>query len=200
MSFAGGRPRDARANHAILEAAIDLAAEVGLAELTVDAVAARAGVSKATIYRRWTSKEALMLDALNANLVVDRAVVPNTASLRGDLQVLSERAAEILNDDRLASCLPDILAASRVSPELRPLAERLMQEKEEPLREILSRSIARGEIPPDTDLDLVHAMLFGPMFYLMFTGRTLGIERFSVVLENVLLGLTNRGTTPERER
>jgi AcrR family transcriptional regulator len=189
-----GRPRDARADHAILEAAIDLAAEVGLAELTIDAVAARAGVSKATIYRRWDSKEALMLDALGVTHAIHRESGPDTGSLRGDLQELARRAFDALSDNRIASCLPDILAASRVSPELRPLADRLFQEKSESVRQILSKAVARGEIPADTDFDLVHALMFGPMFFLMFTGHQIELELVNSVIDNVLAGLT----TPER--
>ncbi len=189
-----GRPRDARADHAILEAAINLAAEVGLAELTVDAVAARAGVSKATIYRRWNSKEALMLDALSVTHAIHREFGPDTGSLRGDLQELARRAFEALSDNRIASCLPDILAASRVSPELRPLANRLLQEKSEPLRQILARAVTRGEIPADTDFDLVHALMFGPMFFLMFTGHRIELKLVNSVIDIVLAGLT----TPER--
>ena len=169
---------------------MNLAAEVGLAELTIDAVAARAGVSKATIYRRWTCKEALMLEALSVAHGVDREAVPNTGSLVGDLEELASRATSILADKRVASCLPDILAAARVSPDLRPLAEALMQEKGEPLRQILLSAVRRGEIPADADVDLVQAMLFGPIFYLLYAGHRVDAVRFRAVIDVVLAGLT----------
>ena len=81
-----GRPRDARADRAILEATLELAAEFGPLGLSMDAVAERAGVSKATIYRRWSSKEALLLDAWRE--LAGAIPVPDSGVLRDDLRVL----------------------------------------------------------------------------------------------------------------
>src|SRR4051794_23051797 len=79
-----GRPRDARCDHAILQATLDLLAEGGAGSLSIDGVAARAGAGKATIYRRWTSKEALLLEALSTDTSIIES--PDTGTLRGDLE------------------------------------------------------------------------------------------------------------------
>src|SRR5262245_34265059 len=78
-----GHPRDARCDHAILQATLDLLVEAGAANLSIDGVAARAGVGKATIYRRWSSKEALVLETLSSDATTIE--IPDTGSLRGDL-------------------------------------------------------------------------------------------------------------------
>ena len=101
-----GRPRDEGAAQAILTATMELMAEVGFAGVTVDGVAQRAGVGKATIYRRWKSKERLVLDAIGAS--TEPAPVPDTGSVAGDLRgdlrtdgrvAVAARAAQPLDGD-----------------------------------------------------------------------------------------------------
>src|SRR4051794_4702288 len=79
-----GRPRDARCDEAILHATLELLVEADAGSLSIDGVAARAGVGKATIYRRWNSKEALLLEALSSDTSIIEA--PDTGTLRGDLE------------------------------------------------------------------------------------------------------------------
>ena len=79
-----GRPRSAAAHQAILDATVQLLSEVGFAATTVEAVAARAGVGKATVYRRWPSKVPLVIDALDAR-AIEQVPIPRTGSVRGDL-------------------------------------------------------------------------------------------------------------------
>ena len=98
-----GRPRDARADRAILEATLELASEQGLG-LSMDAVAARAGVSKATIYRRWASKEALVLDAWRE--LVGPMPVPDTGSVRGDLRAIFTQLCHHADETPMGHVLP----------------------------------------------------------------------------------------------
>src|SRR3954469_286453 len=90
-----GRPRDARCDHAILEATLELLVG-GIGNLSIDAVAARARVGKATIYRRWATKEALVLEALGSDTVTISA--PDTGTLRGDLEEYFRQVLERFRD------------------------------------------------------------------------------------------------------
>ena len=158
-----GRPRDARADRAILEATLDLVGETGLAGLTVDAVAARAGVSKATIYRRWDSKEALVLAAWHEC----GAQLP---SARHGLAPGRSRAAVRRHPGRdrqgvMEHVFPQMLAAARVNKELGEDFDRFLHERRRPTREVLRRARDRGELAPDADLELIHDLLVGPITY-----------------------------------
>ena len=108
-----GRPRDAHADEAILEATLELAGTVGLIGLTMDAVAARAGVSKATIYRRWSSKESLVLDAWMACFPVEE--FPDAGSLVGDLVANARMISDSFSVGTFAKVLPQMVAAARVN-------------------------------------------------------------------------------------
>ena len=122
-----GRPRDARCDPAILEATLELAGAVGLGGLTMDAVAARAGVSKATIYRRWSSKEALVLDAWMACYPVE--AVPDTGSLTGDLIAHSRQFRDAVSTGVFGRVLPQMVAAARVNEDLAEVFRRLVAER-----------------------------------------------------------------------
>src|SRR5678816_872365 len=91
-----GRPRSAEANDAILSAAIALVREVGYDDVTVEAIADRAGVGKATIYRRWPSKEAIVTEAIGR--IVSVIPIPDTGTLRGDLRLLMRSTARMYGD------------------------------------------------------------------------------------------------------
>lgn len=158
-----GRPRNESSSAAILEATIDLVAEVGIAGLTVDAVAARAGVGKATIYRRWATKEALMLEAWMS--CVRTPTVPDTGSLRGDLEQLFVGVDHPLSAADLQRVFPQMIAAAKVNAEVADAYRTFITERRRPLRTVLDRAVARGELPTDLDLDVVHDMLVGPVIY-----------------------------------
>lgn len=150
-----GRKRDPSLDAKLLDAALDVLADVGAAGLTMDLVAARAGAGKATIYRRWTSKSELILDAV-AQMKrdqVDLGNLPNTGTLRGDLLGLfkpqtneeSERRLKIMT--ALASLLAqdDALAGAANATVVAPWAEAH--------RALMERAMLRGEIPASADID-----------------------------------------------
>jgi len=157
-----GRPRDARADRAILEATLELASEQGLG-LSMDAVAARAGVSKATIYRRWESKEALVLDAWRE--LVSPMPVPDTGSLRGDLRAIFTQLCHHAGETPMGHVLPQMIAASRMNPEMRASFVEFVTDRRRPTRAVLERAVAKGELAADTDFDLLSDLLAGPFFY-----------------------------------
>ncbi len=88
-----GRPRSAQSHQAILQAALELLAEVGFAAMSMDAIAARAGVGKTTIYRRYASKEELVADAIES--IREEIVIPDTGNFQSDIDTLIQNAAQI---------------------------------------------------------------------------------------------------------
>jgi AcrR family transcriptional regulator len=185
-----GRPRDARADRAILEATLDLVGETGLAGLTVDAVAARAGVSKATIYRRWDSKEALVLAAWHE--CGAQLPSPDTGSLRGDLEELCAAIRDGIGKGVMERVFPQMLAAARVNKELGEDFDRFLHERRRPTREVLRRARDRGELAPDADLELIHDLLVGPITYrVLVKGSRLGAAMIDSLIELVV-----RATAP----
>jgi AcrR family transcriptional regulator len=158
-----GRPRNAECSREILEAALHLVAEVGIAGLTMDAVARAAGVGKATIYRRWSSKEALMLDAWMS--CVRKPEVPDTGSLQGDLEALLGGIDQKFSDVELQRVFPQMIAAAKVNPDVADAYREFIAQRRAPLQTVLQRAVARGEIDRDADLQVVHDLLVAPLMY-----------------------------------
>ena len=158
-----GRPRSADADVAILAAALDLASEVGVRSLSMDEVAVRAGVSKATIYRRWSSKEALVLDALrSANGPVDDV---DTGSLGVDLRTYLGGLANRMSEGRSSDLMPHLIEVACYDPAIRSSLDDWVRHRRRPLLAILQRGVERGELPADTDLTLLLDALIGPFVY-----------------------------------
>jgi AcrR family transcriptional regulator len=111
-----GRPREARADRAILTATLQLMAERGVRDLRMDDVADRAGVGKATIYRRYRSKDALVSDAIAT--LVSEIEIPDTGSTRADLLALMRQAVELYSGSLAARLMPAVLEETRRNPEL----------------------------------------------------------------------------------
>jgi AcrR family transcriptional regulator len=181
-----GRPRDARADRAILEATLELASEHGLG-LSMDAVAARAGVSKATIYRRWQSKEALLLDAWRE--LIAPVPVPDTGSLRGDLRAIYSHLCHHAGETPMGHVLPQMIAAARMNPEIGSSFSDYVAERRRPTRAVFERAVARGELPADTDFDLLSDLFAGPFFYrILVTDAPVDDQLVEAVLDVVLAG------------
>lgn len=157
-----GRPRSADADVAILAAALELAGEVGVRALSMDEVAARAGVSKATIYRRWSSKEALVLDALRSAIEPVGAV--DHGSLGADLRQYLHDMAVRMTASR-GDVLPHLIEVACYDPAIRSSLDEWVQHRRAPLHAIVERGVARGELPADTDVELLLDALIGPFVY-----------------------------------
>lgn len=183
-----GRPRDEGRDRAILEATLDLLCRDGLAGLTVDAVAAAAGASKATIYRRWASKEAMVLDAWRE---LSQAVeVPDTGVLRDDLLALYQRFAERISVPPLSKVLPHMVAVAQVDEQFGREYREFISERRRPLRTILERAIARGEVPAEVEPELVQELLSGPIYFrALFSGRRVPPRHVERIVDVVLAGL-----------
>ena len=153
-----GRPRDPQADEAITSAIVDVLAEQGFSGFTVAEVAARAGVGKATIYRRWSTKEELVLAA--AERVMVHVEPPDTGSLRGDLLAMRDSRARATTSDT-DDALAGVWSVVQDEPEVAAIFhEQFVRSKVALMRGLLERARERGEIPADRDLDVV--ALVGP--------------------------------------
>jgi AcrR family transcriptional regulator len=160
-----GRPRSAEADEAILEAAVDIFAECGLDGLTVEGVAARANVGKATIYRRYPGKVDLVIAASNSFALDGDDVLPDTGSTRADLRALVDWLIAMLLETPLGRALPMMVADRARVPELAEAHRALVEEKRARHREVLRRAVARGDLRAHVDLEVVIDAYVGPIFY-----------------------------------
>jgi len=156
-----GRPRSARADEAITEALLDLLAEGTTFEaLTIEAVAARAGVGKATIYRRWPNKETMLVDAI-ARLKGDLPTLPGT-SLRDDL-IAALRPIGATKTTRAGQIMPCLVPELRRSPDLQSVYQKAMSPRRQMLRDLLTAARDRGELRADVDIEVALVLLVGPL-------------------------------------
>jgi AcrR family transcriptional regulator len=158
-----GRPRSADADDAILTATLELAGEVGINGMSMDDLAERAGVSKTTIYRRWTSKEQLVLDALRSAMGPLDDV--DTGSLHADVRVYLIELGERMWQGRMSDVLPHLIEVACHDESLRSRLDDYVQYRRAPMLAILGRGLDRGELPVDTDLDVLADVLIGPFIY-----------------------------------
>lgn len=164
-----GRPRSAIADEAIREAAVDLFAEHGFEGFSVEDVADRAGVSKATVYRRYPSKVDLVVEAASC-LAEDEITFPDTGNLRDDVRELARTLAKKFANSPAGRVMPVMTVERRRYPELDAGYRRFLADRKARTREVLQRGIERGELPLDTDLAMMGSMLVGPIFHrLMIT-------------------------------
>ena len=164
-----GRPRSAAADQAIWDATFELLAEAGYANLTMVGVAERAGVSTATLYRRWSSKVELVVDVLQAR--AEERPVPDTGSLAGDCRALVDGFIESLTDNT-GPIMSGLVGEIGRNPELaEALRVHLIAPRRAAFVHMLDRAAGRGELRPDLDHNLVIDLLIGPVYHrLLLTG------------------------------
>jgi AcrR family transcriptional regulator len=155
--------------NAITSAVFEELAETGYARMSMDAVARRAGVGKAALYRRWGSKDAMLID-LVARAVRESALVQvDTGSLRGDVEAYLIANLNQLNDRLVSRIAPDFLAESPRNPALAAaLREAIATPRRESADIMLSRAIDRGELPAELDHDLALDLLVAPLGFRLF--------------------------------
>lgn len=159
-------PRGARARERVLQAALEVLAEQGLPGFTIEAVAARSGASKATVYRHWPSRGTLLVDAMDRSF--QPFPVPSTGRLRSDLIELLTRTEALLSEAPFPRLMAAFIDAAERDPALARLHVELTERRREPVRQVLSRGQERGEIPRGVDLELAVDLLAGPAFYRRF--------------------------------
>ncbi len=186
-----GRPRDPGYDKVILDATHQILNEKGYAGLTIDGVAARTGVGRPTIYRRWRSKPALVIAALTQSPRLSLA--PDTGVLRDDLLAFQRDQVEAMDRPESRRITAGLVADLVADPEL---AETYLGDyvglRQESVREALQRGIERGELRADADLVLIYDLLIGPLFTRsVVRGEWLGPE---IAEQTVDLILTAFGT------
>lgn len=195
-----GRPRDERADEAILSATLELMAESGVHDLRMDDVASRAGVGKATIYRRYRSKDELITAAVAG--LVSEITVPDTGQTRGDLLALMRGAVKVYRGSVQAAVMPSLVEAMSRDAELaRVVREGFLAGRRAALRTVLERGIERGDLRVDLDVDLALDVLGGPLFYrLLITGGPIDERLAEGVVELILRGFAPQKQPPKRKQ
>jgi AcrR family transcriptional regulator len=188
-----GRPREARADRAILAAALELIAEGGVPNLRMDHVAARAGVGKAAIYRRYRSKDELVAAAVAA--MVSEIAVPDTGSTRGDLLALMRDAVKVYAGPVAARAMPSLVEAmSRDAGLATAVRGGFLAGRRSALQAVLERAVDRGDLRPEIDVALALDVLAGPLFYrLLVTGGPIDEQLAAGVVDLILRGFAPDG-------
>jgi len=157
---------------AITAAAFEELAETGYARMSMDAVARRAGVGKAALYRRWDSKDAMLIDLVARAVRGSALIQADTGSLRGDVEAHLVATLNQLSGRLVSRIAPDFLAESPRNPALAAaLREVIATPRRQSSDAILSRAIDRGELPADLDHDLALDLLMAPLGFRLLVSR-----------------------------
>jgi AcrR family transcriptional regulator len=191
-----GRPRSEEAHKAILDATLELLVEVGFSGLTVEGVAQRAGVGKATIYRRWPSKLPLIVEAFNQLPALEEV---DSGNLVEDLTAMLRSYLQLFNQTPLATVLPSLAGERAHNPELSKLFDPVMKGRRQPLIRALQRAIARGELAPGLDVELAADLVVGPIAVKVMNGSRVSPRSVGAIIELALRGIRSSGrATGER--
>jgi len=186
-----GRPRSEESRRAILAAADELLLSHGLDAVTMDAVAERAGASKATIYRWWPSKELLALDALVISLEdVLARVRTDTGTLRGDLRAILRPAMTQLSQRPYGRVIAALIAEiHRDAAFAEVWQERYVTARRRHARAAFRRAIERGEISAKTDVELALDMIYGPIYHRLLHGHAPLSQAVAYRLVDTVIGV-----------
>jgi AcrR family transcriptional regulator len=183
-----GRPRSDEAHRKILDATREVLSAEGFADLRLEHVAARAGVGKATIYRRWGSKEALAQELL-AELAAPHIAVAESDDTRAELLAAVVNPMRAVTDTPFGPVIRALLSQIAVNPTLGdPFRATVVQARRDEIARVIARGIARGDLRPDADPELATELLVGPVYFRLMFGGKLDLEFANRVVDNVLRG------------
>jgi len=187
---ARGRPRSEQAERAILEATTELLDERGFVSLTMEDVAVRAGVSKATIYRWWPTKGVLAFDAFLSRFVA-RQPMPDTGTLRGDLLAALRSWIRTVKHTQTGRTLVGLIAEVQRDPALGDIwRDRFVRPVRDRHRIMIERAIDRGEISAGTDPEIVLDLLFGAAYHRLLQSHLPLSDRFATaIVDTIVAGL-----------
>jgi len=174
-----GRPRSEQADRAILQAATEILAERGLGGMSIEEVAARAGVGKATIYRRWSSRGTLALDAFLAEFQGQQPA-PDTGTLRDDMLTALRAWIRSVTQTSAGAMLAGLIAEAQQDPKLAEAwRERVVERLRAQHKLMLDRAVSRGEISADIDQEVLLDLLFGAAYHRLLHGHRPLTDRFA---------------------
>jgi AcrR family transcriptional regulator len=166
-----GRPRNDELDVVVVQAASQILSERGFDAMTIEEVATRAGVAKTTIYRRWSTKGALALDAFLGDFLSQQPTV-DTGSLEGDLREALTFWARAVVDTPTGRTLVRLVAESQLDEQLAlAWSQRVMSPLRDQHRLMVERAIKRGEIPDGSDVEAVMDMTYGPAYHRLLQGH-----------------------------
>jgi AcrR family transcriptional regulator len=192
-----GRPRSERARSAILRAARELLEQSPYPAVTIESIAARAGASKATIYRWWPNKAAVVTDCF-LELIAPEVHFVDTGSVREDLRREMQRLAQVLASES-GGIIAALIAEGQSDPEsARSFREHWISRRREETRRALRRGVERGELRPDIDFEVAIDALYGPIYWRLLAGHIPLEEEFvDALVDHVMRGLyAPRETSP----
>jgi AcrR family transcriptional regulator len=187
-----GRPRSDRSHQAILQATLELLAEVGFDAMSIEAISARAGVGKTTIYRRYQSKEELIADAIES--IRQEIVLPDTGNLDTDIDELIQNAAQIVLSPLGRQTVATIVSSAAHNPQFARIYQtKYLEPRRRDFAIVIERAKARDEILPDADSDLIFDLMSGIMLYaLIFQPTTDWINYTRRALDLAFDNMRNR--------
>ncbi|MDF2566172.1 MAG: bm3R1 3 [Massilibacillus sp.] len=184
-----GRPRNVETEKAILAASYDLLLEAGFGTVTVEKIAERAKVSKATIYKWWPNKAAVVMDGF-LSAAMSRLPVPDTGSAVNDIIIHASNLAKFLTS-REGKVINELIGEGQF--DLKLAAEyrlRYFNPRRLDARRILERGVQRGELKEELDLELCIDLIYGPIFYrLLVTGENLEEDFIRVLINYAFQGI-----------
>jgi AcrR family transcriptional regulator len=185
-----GRPRDPDTEVKILGATRGILAESGMRGLTVEAVAARAGVAKTTIYRRYRSRHDLALAVL-VDMIRTVTTIPDLGDTRRELVQLVRGTLIVLGETLMGRVMQGLVTELASDPRLsRAFRDEVILLRRGEVARVLQRGVARGDLRPNPDVALVHELLFGPVYYrLLLTGETLEPVFADLIVDALLPGM-----------
>jgi AcrR family transcriptional regulator len=190
-----GRPRSVEADRAILRETVRLLAEQGYSAMSVEGVAAAAGVSKATIYRRYKGKRELVVAAI-ASLIREVAILPDTGDVRTDLLTGMRETFQMFGQINAFSLIGTLLVQERQDPGLLALfREQVIMPRRAAVRELLERGVTHGKLRPDADLDAMMESIIGSVFARHLSGLPMDEAWMESIVDQALRGA---GTADER--
>lgn len=195
-----GRPRSADAHRRILDATRELLTDHSFADLRLEHVAARAGVGKATIYRRWGSKEALAQELL-AELAGPHIAVDETGSTREELVACVGNPMWAVTETAFGPVIRSLLSQIATNPALGdPFRATVVQARRDEIARVIARGVARGDLRPDVDPSIATELLVGPVYFRLMFGGELTIEFANRIVDGVLRGFAAPDTGPATSR
>jgi AcrR family transcriptional regulator len=181
-----GRPRDEAARRRILQAALDLMEESAFTQMTMEAIAERAGASKTTVYRWWPNKAALAIEAFR-EAVAPELPLRDTGSLRQDLTTQMQNFARVLSG-RGGRMLRSFLVAARCDPEVAEAFRSLWSDpRRAEAKQMLRQKQSNGQLRRDADLDLVLDSLYGPLYYRFLVKNELPSQKYAESLAALVI-------------